>query len=527
MTYDKKSIGPVIMFIFWSIIMAIVCIVGISNVFAAEYTFSYNDTQTYYDNLGSSVTYVNSSWNESLQAYVSDNITTTANSYGAGVSINAPVPILQNHTYTLTLAFPDLSNISLSSKNHIALSISALGAANNYASGNYYAEMQYSTNQSNKILQFVFKATGNASYIFIPWTTTYTTTQSYFLNKIIIEDLGSEGVSQDQINISLGNQTTQIQNSLNNTENNIKNEIKNTEDNIKDSIKDGFESCRDSYNLIKPSYDSKTYNGLTLTFVDNGFNLTGTGINMYGYFTISKITLSSGTYTINGVDGSSGSTYQLVIYDNTNEKTLSYVQKNSVSFTITDTINVELRFYPYQTTYDNKLFQYQLEKGTTVHDYEKYGEKICSNRIDDTNKKLDEQNETSKGIFGKIKDLFNWLTNKDDADVSSAGNVAGWLPAGPVDSLINLPLTFLTNVNTSLSKTCSPLDVNLPYVNKVVQIPCLNTIFNQITGLNNFWTWVGTISSVVILFRYLLALYDYFDKLTTLQANFISDWGGV
>ena len=175
-----------------------------------------------------------------------------------------------------------------------------------------------------------------------------------------------------------------------------------SENNIKDGIKEGFESCRDSYNLIKPSYDSKTYNGLTLTFVDNGFNLTGTGIDMYGYFTISKITLSSGTYTINGVDGSSGSTYQLVIYDNTNKKTLSYVQKNSVSFTITDTINVELRFYPYQTTYDNKLFQYQLEKGTTVHDYEKYGEKVCKNR-------LDEANETSKGILGKIKDILSYI----------------------------------------------------------------------------------------------------------------------
>lgn len=145
----------------------------------------------------------------------------------------------------------------------------------------------------------------------------------------------------------------------------------------------------------------------------------------------------------------------------------------------------------------------------------------------ETNKKLDEQNETSKGIFGKIKDLFNWLTNKDDADVSGAGNVAGWLPAGPVDSIINLPLTMLQNINTSLNKTCSPLNVNLPYVDKSVQIPCLNTIFNQITGLNSFWTWVGLIASVMILFRYLVNLYNYFDKLTDLQAQYLSDWGGV
>lgn len=145
----------------------------------------------------------------------------------------------------------------------------------------------------------------------------------------------------------------------------------------------------------------------------------------------------------------------------------------------------------------------------------------------ETNKKLDEQNETSKGIFGKIKELFAWLTNDDAADVSGAGDVAGWLPPGPLDSLINLPLTMLQNINTSLNKTCSPLTINLPFVNKSVEIPCLNTIFNQITGLNSFWTWVGMIASVMILFRYLVNLYEYYDKLTTLQANFISDWGGV
>lgn len=169
--------------------------------------------------------------------------------------------------------------------------------------------------------------------------------------------------------------------------------------------------------------------------------------------------------------------------------------------------------------------------GVSFGDTNEYANNIdlsqTNQELNNVNEKLNEQNETSKGILGKIKDLFNWLTNKDDADISGAGNVAGWLPAGPVDSLITLPLTFLTNVNTSLSKTCAPLDVNLPYVNKNIQIPCLNTIFNQITGVNSFWTWVGTISSVVILFKYLVALYDYFDRLTTLQANFISDWGGI
>ena len=67
----------------------------------------------------------------------------------------------------------------------------------------------------------------------------------------------------------------------------------------------------------------------------------------------------------------------------------------------------------------------------------------------------------------------------------------------------------------------------MPYVNKTVQIPCLNTIFNQIDGLPNFWNWVGTIASVMILYRYLIKLYKYYDDLTTLKANFLSDWGSI
>lgn len=169
--------------------------------------------------------------------------------------------------------------------------------------------------------------------------------------------------------------------------------------------------------------------------------------------------------------------------------------------------------------------------GVSFGDTNEYANKIdlsqTNQELANVNDKLTEQNETSKGIFGKIKELFSWLTNPEPADISGAADVAGWLPAGPLDSLINLPLTMLNNISSSLNKTCSPLNVNLPYVNKSVEIPCLSTIFNQITGLNSFWTWVGLIGSVLILYRYLINLYNYYDKLTTLQANFISDWGSI
>lgn len=422
MTYNKKPVGPIVTFVFWLVCLIIICIVGISNVFAASYD-ALSFTAQLYDNYGPSLSSVTTSM--SNMYYTGTIPTMTANSSGAAWGISSPVPLLANHTYSMTVRIegPYGGNIRLSTYNRIGVGTSLANAKTSYENNTNVTENYSNAIASNMALQFAFTPSINATYIVFPFATTYTgNNQEFRLYNVVIDDLGTSGVSQSTINNSLNNQTNILNNSITNSENNIKNEITNSEsnlkseitnseNNIKDGIKEGFESCRDSYNLIKPAYDSKIYNGLTLTFTDNGFTLTGTGIDKYSYFTISSITLSPGTYIINGVDGSSGdgSSYQLVLYDNTNNKILYYVQNNSRTFTLTETTNISLRFYPYQTTYDNKLFQYQLEKGTTVHSYEKYGEKICSNRIDDTNKKLDEQNETSKGILGKIKDILSYI----------------------------------------------------------------------------------------------------------------------
>ena len=522
MTYNKKALGPVISFLIWLLLLGIVCIIGITNVFAATYPISMTSEVAFYDNSGSSLTSIGTNWQESMQAYYSNNLPTTAGSYGGAIAFNSPIPLLANHTYALTLTFDnDDIDIALSLKNKIAIGNSISSVKYNYEQGNYYNELVYSNVANKSTLQFSFKtaSNGNASYILIPWTTKTNMNKVYYFNQIIIDDLGTTSVTQDQINSSLNNQTNEINNSISNSETNIKNEIKNTEENIKDGIKEGFESCRDSYNILQLT---PTVSGIANIKSDGSIVLDGTISQAYS-ITITRYSYTSGDYYFSfNSTGDLNGTYFVFRYSDT-----YYLFNNDQTFNLSQNYSSYMSLVIMPGTYSNVVIKPMIEKGTIKHSFEPYGQTICSNRIDDTNKKLDEQNETSKGILGKIKDLFNWLTNKDDADVSSAGNVAGWLPAGPVDSLITLPLTFLQNVNSSLSKTCSPLSVTLPYVKENVEIPCLNTIFNQITGLPSFWNWVGTIASVVILFRYLLAFYDYFDKLTTMKANFISDWGGI
>lgn len=287
-------------------------------------------------------------------------------------------------------------------------------------------------------------------------------------------------------------------------------------------IKDQFNTCRDSVNLLPSNNTTQTIYGLTFTHNDDGtITINGTATASYLYrINSSNITLPSGTYTFS-LDNVMPSNSNITLWRDTSTGILSF-SGPSKTFTASTTFNLFRIVIHYNegATFDNFVIKPMLVKGTSTAEYEQYGQQICSN-------KLDEQNKTSKGIFGKLSSLFDWLTNKDSADVSGANKIAGYLPPGPLDSIINLPLTFFQNVNTNLSKTCTPLDVPIPYLNKTIQIPCINTIFNQIDGLPNLWNWTGTIMSIFILYRYLIALYKYYDDLTTLKANFISDWGSI
>lgn len=137
---------------------------------------------------------------------------------------------------------------------------------------------------------------------------------------------------------------------------------------------------------------------------------------------------------------------------------------------------------------------------------------------------IDQNNATNNKLDG----LNNSLTSTEGADLGALQNSAGWLPAGPVDSILNLPLSLLNNLTTNLNKSCSPLVVPIPFVNKNLIIPCLNTIYESIDGLNVWITTISIIASGFILYSYFLKLYKWVeDTLMFNDSNGLSSWGGV
>ena len=409
MTYNKKSISPVITFILWLIGIAIICIIGISNVFAATYPISMTSEVAFYDNSGSSLTSIGTNWQEGMQAYYSNNLPTTAGSYGGAIAFNSPIPLLANHTYALTLTFDnDDIDIALSLKNKIAIGNSISSVKYNYEQGNYYNELVYSNVANKSTLQFSFKtaSNGNASYILVPWTTKTNMNKAYYFNQIIIDDLGTTSVTQDQINSSLNNQTNEINNSITNSESNIKNEIKNTEDNIKDGIKEGFESCRDSYNILQLT---PTVSGIANIKSDGSIVLDGTISQAYS-ITITRYSYTSGDYYFSfNSTGDLNGTYFVFRYSDT-----YYLFNNDQTFNLSQNYSSYMSLVIMPGTYNNVVIKPMIEKGTIKHSFEPYGQTICSNRIDDTNKKLDEQINTSKGILGKLKDLLSYINPFSD-----------------------------------------------------------------------------------------------------------------
>ena len=351
-----------------------------------------------------------------------------ANSSGAAWGFNLKSAMIEGHTYALSMDISTSnatgSDIVFSTYNRIGLGTSLSSAVSSYQNSTN-TELLY-TNNVNGTLQFAFKVNTSVSYLVVPFCTSYSinTERVYFVS-YVLEDLGaSSSVNQDTINSSLNNQTNEISNSItnsennikdsiNNTEGNLKDSIKETEDNIKDGIKEGFEQCRDSYNLLNNIAKSTTINGITFT-INNDGSITANGTATYNakliltdYFNLDvgdyKLIEGNSDYLDNAIRG----TY----YDsNGNLKYLS----SSVSITVSNgsynyqiyivilqgkTVN-NLTFYPMLVKYENRNIS-----------YEKYGEKICSNRIDDTNNKLDEAENTRKGIWETIKSIPSTIGN--------------------------------------------------------------------------------------------------------------------
>lgn len=130
-------------------------------------------------------------------------------------------------------------------------------------------------------------------------------------------------------------------------------------------------------------------------------------------------------------------------------------------------------------------------------------------------------------VNDELNNIQNSITDESGPSLGSLSDSAGWLPAGPVDSIINLPLTFFQSVNNALSDTCVPVTLPLPFVEKAVELPCVMSLYEKIDGLMPWVESISIVASAFILYKYLLHLYKWVDDTLTFRENTWADWGGV
>lgn len=494
-----------ILFNFTSYILLglLICLVGLSNVFASTYDSSQFEARLY-DNYGTSLQYVTTELIYGWQGNIPHMV---ANSTGGAWGIQSPIALLKDHTYSITIEIGGTwgGSLILSSKNRVGVGRNYDDAVYSYVNGTN-AELKYSKATNGYTLQYAFTAKGDSSYLIIPFATSASGGPWEFrLQNIIIDDLGQDGVTEEEINNSFNNQT----NIINNTINNMGEEIK-------DSIKDTFETCEMSPNLF--NYSSYTFDKVVLNayyFIDLGtfkpntyytiYNYNQAGLNPDYRYTFMSVLPSYDGISFTNLAEFSSSTIRT---DNTGKLYIGVYSETIPSFTQNDWNNFMSNFQ-----------QAMLVEGTsTSKDYQPYGEEKCQNKIDETNDKLN--------------DIQGSLTDSSPTDLSGLGNSAGWLPAGPVDSILTLPLTMLNSLVTNLTdNTCQTVYIELPFVNENIILPCVKSLYDKMGVTGTLFTSAGLIASAFILFNYLLNLYQWVDSTLTMRENtmpgyFDDNWGG-
>lgn len=162
---------------------------------------------------------------------------------------------------------------------------------------------------------------------------------------------------------------------------------------------------------------------------------------------------------------------------------------------------------------------------------------VFSNQIDNSllqtqinqNQTIINQNDI---MINQQQQTYDWLTDNSapSADTSALGQSAGWLPAGPVDSILTLPVTLaqgIVGVFTG-THTCTPivLPFSLGPYNESLTIPCMDEYF-RIAQISILWNAVGSIIAAFIVYDTLKWLYKFVDDTLTLRENNSGLWGGL
>lgn len=174
---------------------------------------------------------------------------------------------------------------------------------------------------------------------------------------------------------------------------------------------------------------------------------------------------------------------------------------------------------------NNFTFRLYYPNTRTIRVNSIYTSNNLPSRVTDVSAITKEQEKTNQ----KLDNINSSLTDSSPISLDKLNDTTGWLPAGPVDSILNLPLSLLNNLSTNLNKQCTPISLNIPFLDKnnTLVLPCLaNTLSENVEDFDTFYSWLGLVVSCLLLYKYLMSLYVWVDNVLMLRLEMYEDFGG-
>lgn len=154
---------------------------------------------------------------------------------------------------------------------------------------------------------------------------------------------------------------------------------------------------------------------------------------------------------------------------------------------------------------------------------------INANNNANTDKITQNQDKNQQQTNERLDDIEDAITDDTAPNLDAFDNMSGWLPPGPLDSVLNIPLNILNGlVGAFNNNSCSAISIPLPYIGGSLELPCLYNLYSSINGLSIALTTFFTAIAGYLMFKYLSNLYVWIDQTLKMEENsYMRDWGGV
>lgn len=141
---------------------------------------------------------------------------------------------------------------------------------------------------------------------------------------------------------------------------------------------------------------------------------------------------------------------------------------------------------------------------------------------------VDSIDKNTQDIIDSQDKINDTLTDDTPPDTTGLADAPGWLPAGPVDSIVTLPINLLQSLTNNLESACTPINLPIPFIDDNLTLDCPATLLKRFDGFWLFWEGFGLIAGVWCLYKYFINLYKWVEShLSMDEKESLGKWGGV